>query len=173
MRIKGVIVLSMVLVILLCLSSCSCSHSSCSHSSCSHSKYYEKYLPYKSYFGLSYSTIDYQCSEKEKAEVADVLTLAKRVFSYVGTETNADKNVGALTRYYRYTDTLSFNSVDLQLDLITAKVNRNNGYMWVVYSVNRYDNNGNIVNGSSDIPCYWKIEKRSNQWIVTDIIEPA
>lgn len=164
MRIKNTIILSLALVTMLCLASCSVNHG----------EYYKKYLTYKDYFGSRvYSTIDYQCSEEERTEVSDVITLAEQVFSYVGTEENANKNVGALSKYYRYTDTFSFASADFKLDLITAKVNRNSGYMWVVYSVDRYNSNGNIVSGSSDIPCYWKIEKKDDQWTVIDIIEPA
>lgn len=148
--------------------------------SCSigHGENYNKYLTDKNkkYFGSRIcSTIDYQCSDAEKAQVEDVLETARRVFSYVGTKENADKNVGALSRYYRYTDSLNYISVDLKLDLITAKIKSNgkSGYMWIVYSIDRYDKNGENVAGSTNIPCYWEIEKQNDRWVVTNVMEPA
>lgn len=136
---------------------------------------YEKYRYDRHYFNpIIFSTIDYKSSQEEKDEVADIMELAKQVFTYTGNEENADKNVGALSRYYYYsTDAFPIARVDLKIELLTAKAGRTKGYMWVVYSVGRYNDKGEHVSGSGDIPSYWKIEKKDGRWLVTDITEPA
>lgn len=136
-----------------------------------HSFYYDEYLPYRSYYGyLRYFTLDREMSEEDEAVAREILETAKQVFEYKGKVVDADKSVGALARYYR--DDVESTSVDLQL--VTADAKGSNGYIWVIYSVERehiFDDGTQSKSGSRDILSYWKIEKENGKWIVTDVKE--
>ncbi len=138
-----------------------------------HNEYYDTYLPYRSYYGyLRYFTLDREMSKKDEAVAREILETAKQVFEYKGKVTDADKSVGALARYYR--DDVESASVDLQL--VTADAKGSNGYIWVIYSVEREhisDDGTQSKSGSWDILSYWKIEKENGEWIVTDIKEAS
>ena len=136
-----------------------------------HSVYYDEYLPYRSYYGyLRYFTLDREMTEQDEAVARDILETAKQVFEYKGKAADADKSVGALSRFYR--DDVVSASVDLQL--VTAEAKGNSGYVWVVYSVERehvFDDGTRSDSGSWDILSYWKIEKENGVWTVTDVKE--
>ncbi len=162
---KIFIILSVCLGIILVFSFCTTNHTE---------YYYKyKYLQKRGDFDpITYSTIDYKCSKEEKEEVAGVMETAKKVFTYTGSEKDADKNVGELSRYYIFSaPSYEIDHVNLKLDLITAKVRHNSGFMWVVYSDWHCDSQGNKLSGSDDILCYWKIKKINGKWTVVKIKE--
>ena len=137
------------------------------------SDYYEKYKNYEYAFFPHYSTINNKLSEKDK-EIADsIIHQATLVFNFTG-ERKPEKDVGALERYYFTDPEIQISKVDLKIKPIAGKFNNTGGYLWVVYSVERTDNTGEIVNGSWDIPCRWEAEKQKDgNWKVVDIDEPA
>ena len=133
---------------------------------------YVSYIGQKHWFGSAiYSTIDYQITEKDRSTIIPVLSTAEKVFTYTGTKADADQAVGALARYYHYSDEIPFSTVQYNLQLITAKVDQSSGYLWVVYSDEQFDQEGKSVSGSSDVLSYWEIEKADGQWAVVDIKE--
>ncbi len=135
---------------------------------------FEKYKDYESFFGTSiYATISYKMSENERDVVQPVLGVAEKVFSYTGEIGLADKSVGELKRYYYlYNAKDKITSVNVDLKLITAKINQDDGIVWVSYSVSRYNDAGTLVNGSADVLSYWQIEENDGVWVVVDVIEP-
>lgn len=134
-----------------------------------HTAYYENYKSYWSYYGINYFSIDYKCSEEERSIVQPIIDTAKDVFSHSISETITDKDVGALSRYYCSVDVTR---LDLSIELVTAKIRKNSGFMWVIYSDERYDENNETIDADVDILSYWKIKKNDDgNWIVTDIIE--
>ncbi len=133
---------------------------------------YMMYIWQKDFFGSAvYSTIEYQMTDADRATVSPVMSTAEKVFTYTGTKAEADKTVGALARYYHYSDETPFSTVECNLQLITAKVDRSSGYMWVVYSDEQYDSDGATVSGSWDILSYWIIEKTDGAWNVVGVKE--
>ena len=133
---------------------------------------YSTYIWQKDFFGPSvYFTIDYQAKEEDRATILPILSTAEKVFAYTGTKADADKTVGALARYYHYADEIPISTVEYSMQLITAKVDKSSGYMWVVYSDEQYDIDGKSVGGSGNILSYWKIEKADGAWNVVSIKE--
>ncbi len=135
---------------------------------------YQKYKPYSDYFGpakIKFSTIAYNCTENEINTVKSIMDSFEKTLAYTGTKDSSDKNIGALKRFYCFSDEWNYDSLAYDAKLITTKQSGKNGYMWVTYSVNHYDKNGEIVHGSKDSLCYFKIKKMNNQWTVVDILE--
>ena len=131
---------------------------------------YKQYqYPNEEYFGKEvYRQIDSPCTEEKRKDVAQVLSAAEYVFRYTGDAAHSDKSVGALKSYYRFSEAAS---VDFSVKLITTKNDGRSGYMWVVYSANGFDRNGNLIYGSSNILAKWDIQKKSGQWVVVKIDE--
>ena len=46
-----------------------------------------------------------------------------------------------------------------------------NGYMWIKYYREGYDNEGNRMYGSWGIPARWKIQKIGGEWEIVEIFE--
>lgn len=136
---------------------------------------FEEFKGDESIFGKSlYATISHEASADEINAVQPVLNAAENVFKYTGDIDLADGSVGALKRYYySYDGSENITSVDLDLNLVTAKLNRSDGTVWVIYSVIRYSESGEIVNGSVDILSCWQIKNNDGDWVVVDIIEHA
>lgn len=120
-----------------------------------------------------YATIDYDYNEEDSIVAESILHTAQEVFTYIGDQSEANQHVGALSRYYRFNQEYPTAEVDLDINLITAKINGNNGYLWIKYSVQRIDDEGNIIYGSWDILSHWKIESNNDGWYVSEIIESA
>ncbi|NCD01242.1 hypothetical protein EOL94_04075 [bacterium] len=140
------------------------------------SEYYKKYNDVSDCFGpakIKFSTIAYKCTDKEKTEVKSVMDTFKKVLAYTGTKADADINVGSLEKFYYFSDEWNYASTKYDAKLITAKQSGSNGYIWVVYSVEHYEKNGKIHNGSWDVPCYFKIKKINDKWTVVDVIKPS
>jgi len=136
---------------------------------------FEKYKNYESFFGTSiFATISHQISDNERVVVQPVLAVAKNVFSYTGELNSADKSVGELKRYYYlYNDMDRITSVKVNVQLITAMIKQDDGTMWVIYSVSRFNDTGTLINGSADVLTYWQIKKNDGNWVVVDVIEPS
>lgn len=158
--------LTNLVVIFYLLCCCSCSNSN--------NLNYQKYKVYKKDFGSKiYSTISYECSEEEKLEVQAVIDKFENIIKYTGTKSNADMDVGELKKYYFFSDEHNYSKVEYNINLLTTKQNKNNGYIWLTYSVQHIDDNDYCVNGSNDILCYFEITKSNDKWYVKKIIEPA
>jgi hypothetical protein len=126
----------------------------------------------KDFFGSRvFASLDHPSTEEDRALVAPVLATAFKVFTYVGKKADADPNVGALSQYYHDSDASPLKTYTCDLQLITARVVNNRGFLWVVYTDTQYDQDGKLVGGSSDILSYWEIEKKEDRWQVIDITE--
>ncbi len=134
------------------------------------SEYYEKNKKFKYAYFPYYSTLNNPLSEKDKSEAEKILSEAKEVFTFIG-EKEPEKDVGELKRYYR----ISPDIVDIQLDIeaVAGDFTGKNGYLWVVYSVDRLNSAGDTSSGSWDILSYWKVKSIDGEWKVVKIKEAA
>ena len=114
----------------------------------------------------------------QQLQVRDVMKLADEAFSDVGISVEeAEEKYGALS-IYCLTDDYS-EVVDEKHKLRLWSVRTFNvytvgspGYMWVYYSQDGFDKDGNSVTGASQIPALWYLEKDKNgNWYVADIKE--
>ncbi|MBQ2703934.1 MAG: hypothetical protein IJF58_00135, partial [Clostridia bacterium] len=58
-----------------------------------------------------------------------------------------------------------------KLKLVAANFSGDSGYIWVKYSSEAYDKDGEVTFGSLGILSRWELEKKDNQWVVTSIKE--
>lgn len=49
--------------------------------------------------------------------------------------------------------------------------NFKNGYIWIIYSVEGYDSNGDLLYGTWLSSAKWRIQKNENKWEIIDITE--
>ncbi|MBQ8503835.1 MAG: hypothetical protein IJ491_06115 [Clostridia bacterium] len=133
------------------------------------SEYYSKYKKYKYAYFPDYSSINHSLSEKDKEKAEQVLSVAREVFTCVGEAPSLD--VGELERYYRLSPDIE--RISLDLEAVAGDFTMGNGYLWVVYSVTRYDFSGEVHSGSWDILSLWKLKNKDGVWTVTSIKEPA
>lgn len=142
---------------------------------------YRKYKPYEYFFKNGevnvFRTLNHTCTEEERQAVRPVLEKAESVFRYIGTEAEADLSFGPLARYYHFAEdgNPDIAKIDLTLNLITAKIDGDEGYMWVEYCIDSYDSKGELCysSGSEEekILSYWEIRRIDGNWEVVRIIE--
>jgi hypothetical protein len=123
------------------------------------------------YFGKSYFELYSFQSKKEKEIGNEIVERAKFCMEYTGDEEFAPET-DELSRYYYfpYHDKPAKTEVDISLK--KAVLNGEKGSVWFVYSLEWFDENGDILNGSADILTRCEIEKdTSGEWIVTNVSE--
>ena len=58
------------------------------------------------------------------------------------------------------------------LELWSAHLGKDEGYIWVYYSSETFNHDGSIAHGSRNIPSLWKVERNdSGEWVVVQIRE--
>lgn len=128
---------------------------------------------YPSYFETGeISQLAYIGTKEDRQIAEEVLKVAELAFSDLKTprEEKAEK-YGLLSRY----------AVDAErgaageshsLELWSAHFDSSSGTMWVYYYKEAYDENGDLLCGSWDIPSLWYLEKnKTGEWVVTGIKE--
>lgn len=113
-------------------------------------------------------------SASDREEVITVLLLANKAFNDVRhTRAENEEAYGLLARYATPTDSYegaAFN--EHSLELWSAHLDENEGWVWVYYSSETFDHNGKSICGSWRIPSLWKVEKNeTGEWVVVDIRE--
>ena len=113
-------------------------------------------------------------SASDREEVISVLLLANKAFNDVRhTRAENEEAYGLLARYATPTDSYegaAFN--EHSLELWSAHLDENEGWIWVYYSSETFDHNGKSICGSWRIPSLWKVEKNEiGDWVVVDIRE--
>ena len=127
------------------------------------SKYNANYL--EAFYGSEvYSELDVPCSTEDLTEILPVLELAEEAFSNIG----EDERFGELSRYCARDDSVSESHT---LGFITAALDGDRGYMWVMYSQSCFDENGGTLSGTGSATSRWELEKTDGKWTVTDIWE--
>ncbi len=110
----------------------------------------------------------------DRAEAKDVMDLANEAFSDCGhSETENESKYGKLSVYASsveyYPETVK---TKYSLKLWSAHLGKEEGYLWVYYSREGIDKNGEMDHGSWRVPSLWKVKKDANGiWIVTEIKE--
>ena len=113
-------------------------------------------------------------SASDRREAQTVLRLADQAFNDVQhTSVENEEKYGLLARYATdadsYGDT-AFN--EHSLELWSAHLGKDEGYIWVYYSSETFNHDGGIAHGSRNIPSLWKVERNdSGEWVVVQIRE--
>lgn len=129
-----------------------------------HGDYYNKYQQYKYGFIPYYSTIDKKLSEKDKATADEIIALAGKIMTDVsGTVFD---NAGELNSYSL--KNAGTDRVEVKINLITADFTFTNGYMWVEYMQQSFDESENEIDSRESL-AYWKLRKQDGEWQVVKI----
>lgn len=115
-------------------------------------------------------------SSADRAEAQSVLRLADEAFNDTRhTHAENEAAYGLLARYAAATDSYggdaSYNTHSLEL--WSAHLRENEGWLWVYYSSETFDHDGDTLCGSWRIPSLWRVERGSDGWVVTAIKEHA
>ena len=113
-------------------------------------------------------------SASDRREAQAVLRLADQAFNDVQhTSDENEEKYGLLARYATDTDSYgdtAFN--EHSLELWSAHLGKDEGYIWVYYSSETFNHDGSIAHGSRNIPSLWKVERNdSGEWVVVQIRE--
>ena len=113
-------------------------------------------------------------SASDRREAQAVLRLADQAFNDVQhTSVENEEKYGLLARYATDTDSYgdtAFN--EHSLELWSAHLGKDEGYIWVYYSSETFNHDGSIAHGSRNIPSLWKVERNdSGEWVVVQIRE--
>ena len=113
-------------------------------------------------------------SASDRREAQAVLRLADQAFNDVQhTSIENEEKYGLLARYATDTDSYgdtAFN--EHSLELWSAHLGKDEGYIWVYYSSETFNHDGSIAHGSRNIPSLWKVERNdSGEWVVVQIRE--
>ncbi|MCD7770472.1 MAG: zf-HC2 domain-containing protein [Oscillospiraceae bacterium] len=111
-------------------------------------------------------------SLSDRIEAQSVLRQADAAFQDCKhTDAECDELYGLLSRYATPSKR-SASYVKYSLELWSAHLGDTEGYIWVYYSQEALDTDGNTVCGSSNVPSLWKVEKNENGvWEVVSIRE--
>lgn len=115
-------------------------------------------------------------SPADRAAAQAVLRMADEAFSDTRhTRAENEDAYGALARYATSTDTYSDVSLSYNehsLELWSAHLDGDEGWIWVYYSSETFQPDGSTVCGSWRIPSLWRVEKDgSGEWGVVQIKE--
>lgn len=126
------------------------------------------------YSGSEIAKLVYIGSSSDRAEAQAILRQADAAFhDHKHTSIENEELYGVLSRYATDNDhyeNVAF--VNHSLELWSAHLDDNEGYLWVYYSCEAIDYDGDTVHGSWKVPSLWKVEKDSSGvWNVVDIKE--
>ena len=128
---------------------------------------------YPSYFTTGeISMLLYTGSPQDRTAAQSVLRQSEEAFCDL-THTD-EENRERYGRLARYATDSSYNAVSQShtLELWAAHFGASDGYMWVWYSQEAYDADGETVRGSWRIPSLWYVVRdESGNWVVDGIIE--
>lgn len=126
------------------------------------------------YSGSEITKLAYIGSGSDRAEAQSILRQADAAFhDHKHTGAENEELYGVLSRYA--TDSDCYDDVAFvnhSLELWSAHLDDNEGYLWVYYSYEAIDCDGDAVSGSRKIPSLWKVEKdTAGVWNVVKIKE--
>ena len=131
--------------------------------------YVGNYIPDKDYFGDEYKQIIYPTSISDYITAKKFLKEADNALSTITNNEIAEKDFGKLG-YLCVTDDEAVTEKH-KLKFVAANFSGDSGYIWVKYSSEAYDKDGEVTFGSWGILSRWELEKKDNQWVVTSIKE--
>lgn len=130
---------------------------------------YDKYEKYKYGFIPYYSSIEADCSDKDRLIAEEIIALAENIAC--GAYDSIPERAGELIVYAP-----EYNSDENNLTgrkgtfkLITADFSFGNGYIWSEYNKTDFYTDGREE--ESNYLVYWKLSNRNDIWIVTKIKE--
>lgn len=112
-------------------------------------------------------------SVSDRAKAQAVLRLADQAFNDTRhTRAENEEAYGLLARYATATDIYDASFNEHSLELWSAHLGKDEGWIWVFYSSESFYSDGSTACGSWRIPSLWKVEKKdTGEWTVVQIRE--
>lgn len=124
------------------------------------------------YFGEElYAEVRHDMTREEKTVGEDVLRQMREVLEYTGAETDADTNVGALSRYYWFPYHDQPAKAETSAELVNCVKQDNGFHVWVLYSKSLYDQSGKLLTGCRDILTLLTAAPDGDGWTVIEARE--
>mgnify|MGYP001033576535 CR=1 FL=1 len=163
-----IIILLLILLILIGFRA----HKKYSSTNVEHSNIYEKNIHFKSYFGEKlFSEIEYRSTKSEEKVGEEVVERMKNILGYLGPEEDANPETSALQRYYWFPHYEKPTTCEYDVELITTKLDKNKGHVWVSYNISRFNNKKELIHSASSSLTLLYVEKKNGVWGVTDTHE--
>lgn len=121
----------------------------------------------KEYFGDKTAEL-YTFQTPSEAKIGrDIASEVLTVMQYTGDEDSAPE-AGALSRYYWFPYLQQPDSADADVILCKADIHGDEGSVWIMYTLSRYDESGKCIEGSSGILVRCTVSRDSDgSWEVT------
>ncbi len=111
-------------------------------------------------------------SPTDRAEAQAVLRLADAAFHDCRHTREENQELYGLLSRYATDVSRGASFVTHSLELLSAHLGETNGSLWVNYTKQAFDQNGDKISGSSNVYSLWNVEKDdSGAWVVTEIRE--
>ncbi|MBQ1546701.1 MAG: hypothetical protein IIZ59_04135 [Clostridia bacterium] len=123
----------------------------------------------KEYFGEQYAELLRPCLISDRIRLRDITAKIDEAFSCVEYDSYED----AVPRFgeelaWRTQHRPETVSEWHTLTVITGHISGDNAVLWIKYSDEGYDIDGNLTHGSWDILTRFTAEKQNGEWVVTD-----
>ena len=109
--------------------------------------------------------LDHKASADEKAVADQVLAYASEVAA------GKVKDDSIVYKYYSPYTVSNCKISKLSIKMLTCLINGEEGHLWVGYSHNMYDSEGDLLRSSGVSRSLWYIKKENETWKVTSIRE--
>lgn len=118
------------------------------------------------------SMLAYIGTPGDRSVANTIIRQAEDAFSDIShTREENEEAYGVLSRYATTAERGAFEEKH-SLELWSARFDASSGYMWVFYSRELFNANGELISGSKDIPSLWYVEKNEDgKWVVVGIKE--
>lgn len=150
--------------------------SACVLSACSENETTEKYIvettAYQYMNDSNNEELQTKCEDKEQIEIAKkVIKDSEKAFK-TSLQEASDRDLGACSKYCPDETVLAnTDKIDLSIEYMNTKQEGDSGYIWVKYTVEYLDSQGEAIKGCYDAVSRWEIKKDGSEWKVTKITE--
>ena len=132
---------------------------------------YNRHKKYRQTFGIiQFETLNHSLSDSDKEKAEPIFDLVKSAISYSGSKKDC-KFEEPLVSLCRFTDDYNYTRNESDVSLVTYKQINKVGYLWIKYTRECFDANGENVNGAWDILCLIKVKNNDGNFVIEDVIE--
>lgn len=126
---------------------------------------------YRQTFGvIAYETLNSEINDKKIKKIEPIFNEVKAAISYSGSK--EDCNISQpLNKLCQFTDEDHYKINKSNVEIVTYKKLFCTGYLWIEYSRELLDENGNVASAGCDILCLIKIKYSNGKNEVTRVIE--
>lgn len=153
-------------ILLLCSA---CMFSACSKPS---QEYTAENTAYEYMNDESQEELQSKCEDKEQIETAKKIIKDSEKSFKTSLQEASNYDFGACSTYCPDESVIKRSEkIDLSIDYMNTKQDGNSGYIWVKYSVEYLDKQGEVISGRYDAVSRWEIKKDGSEWKVVKITE--